>query len=143
MRNASLLLFIFAGNICFAGGEYSRGKIEHIEYKDSAWKFVFKQTTENKLMISNCDVLTVELEYQRVPWYSFLPFVESGHPSKKQTKNALVYLEHSFREGKYINFGYIGSGLKGTETKCLFKSKGLKLGSDQEGDYVVSFHSET
>jgi len=84
-----------------------------------------------------CDEFKVTVEYKNVPWYSWLPFVRSSHPTKQQTIKAASLLLDAFKTNRAIGFGYMGGGLIPTEEKCSFSSKGLTL---EFNNLVLSFH---
>lgn len=63
-----------------------------------------------------------------MPSWSWLPFVDTSHPSRQETAAAVEYLNKKFNNSVQTFFGYMGGGLlKVPSTDCLFKSKGLKL----------------
>jgi hypothetical protein len=94
-------------------------------------------------LIKDCKEIKVVVNHSRVPWFSWLPFVKSEHPTKKETLESIEYLRNASRANQTIYFGYMGYGLVPTDQKCSFKSKGLKIEKDDGKLLVLSYHNQT
>jgi hypothetical protein len=134
---AIFIFFVFSDS--YAGGDFREGKITTFSTKNSLTIFTFEQTDKRKVLIKPCEIIKIKLKYGYVPWYSWLPFIESssGHPSKTDNKKGLQHIKNAYENEKIINFGYMGSGLMPTDETCTFKSRGLLLNND----YIASYHN--
>ncbi len=121
----------------YAGGDYWQNTLEHVEETSSV--LVISMVLDNNR--SGCNRIQIKLNYQRVPWYSWLPFVKSGHPSAEETDEAIRYLKSNI--GKKITFGEMGRGLVMDGDSCHYVSKGLKLIKDEDLEFVMSYYHET
>lgn len=129
MRRLILYVILLAHTqSVLAGGNFVSGFVTEFSGRDGSYRFVFTATekTPSSPLIEGCPSLTVLVEYERVPWYSWLPFVESSHPTLEQTKVAGTALSEASSAMKRIAFGYMGNGLEPTKVKCTFSSKGLR-----------------
>lgn len=137
------ILILFSGP-AFAGGDFVIGRITNFSESAGSLSFRFEQTDRASDLMKGCRSFEVRMQYERVPWYAWLPFVHSAHPTREQTEEALKYLLTSFQNSYNVSFGYMGYGLSHTEESCVFESKGLQLDSfDSEGAMVVlSFYNE-
>lgn len=124
----------------YAGGGYPEpGHIVTIQ-RSSTYSATFQFKALKKPLIPNCPLLTVSVEHQRVPWYSWVPLLgHSSHPSFAQTKAALDSLTQSHKEKKVIVFGTMIAGLKPTATKCVYQSRGLQRTTTGE---IYSFFAQ-
>ena len=121
-----------------AGGDYVVGHVTSFAGTDGNYSFTFKQdqNIERRPLIDDCTELTVLVRYENVPWYAWLPFVRSSHPTRQQTIAAGSALASALRDSTVIAFGYMGNGLVSGKEKCAFISKGLLI----ENDVVLSFN---
>jgi len=127
--------------LALAGGDYASGKVRSFSGKDGVFTFTF--VTEQRLVgLEQCQSLTVNVEYGRVPWYSWLPFVHTNHPTKAQTESAASLLQDAHRASKPVLFGYLGYGLIPSSAPCTFKSKGLAIEHDSGHEFVLSYHDQ-
>lgn len=139
------VLFLWALPVANAGGDYVDGHVTSFHGDDSNFTFVFVASPPDRPLVEQCVVIEVHVEYGRVPWYSWLPFIISGHPTKQQTMEAGKYLSAAHGSLAPIRFGYVGYGLIPTETTCSFRSRGLVLEHiDADGHAaVLSYHDQT
>jgi hypothetical protein len=121
-----------------AGGDYVPGRVTAFSVSENIYSFEFEQAKDGGELVSGCKIFKVYVSYMNVPWYSWLPFIDSPHPTRKETKEALRYLHDSFREGRSIYFGYMGSGLQNTDNRCVFNSKGLAI----ENGIIISYYNQ-
>lgn len=130
------LAFLGAATTALAGGAAFPGKITTFSGSNGSCEFTFVPSREF-YGYEKCTELRVRVEYGRVPWYSWLPFVRSSHPTRAQTEQAAGVLEKAYREKSEVNFGYMGNGLVDSGEPCLFLSKGLMI---DNGKYILSFN---
>lgn len=130
-----LTLFLFSG-IALAGGDFVRGKLTGFSGESGNYSLTFEQSELSHELKPGCRVLHVEVSYEQVPRFSWLPFVHTRHPTKMQTDHAAEFLLAAYKEQNEIQFGYMGGGLVPTEHACSFSSKGLML---EEGGFVLSY----
>lgn len=137
-------MFLLWPALCFAGGDYVSGKVVGIKSEDGKYIIRFAQT-ENALpnLIAGCKEIETTVQYSRVPWFSWLPFISSSHPSRKETDEAIEYMRTANFNNQLIYFGYMGNGLVPTGAKCSFRSKGLRLFHDRGITSVLSYHDQT
>ena len=136
---ASFLLVPFAAA---AGGDYASGKVADFSGQNGSYAFTFKG--DRPLVgMNKCPSLKVLVEYQRVPWFSWLPFIESGHPTEEETDKAAKMLQAAEQGSNAVSFGYMGNGLVPSGEPCTFKSKGLSIKQDAGKEFVLSFHDQT
>ncbi len=133
------IAILLCPSVCSAGGDFVSGMVTDISGKNGAYVIRFVQSESRELM-EGCKELSVTVEYERVPWFSWLPLVKSGHPSKKDTDDSIEYLKNAKKNREAVNFGHMGNGLKPTGIECSFKSKGLKIIDDQGRRAVVSYY---
>ena len=126
--------------LCSAGGDYVQGRISKMSGEYGSYSFVFSQSDNRSNIVGGCREFTVRVSYSHVPWFSWLPFVRSSHPSFEQTENAAAILKMANSENSPIYFGYMGNGLVATDAKCVFDSKGLQVIDDKD-KIVLSFYS--
>lgn len=131
-----LCLFSSAG---LAGGDYFLGKVIAFAGENGNYTFRFAQSGPGRDFWNGCKELTVRVHYQRVPWFSWLPFVYSSHPTKQQTEIAALFLQGASRAGQEVYFGYLGYGLV-PNGACAFSSRGLRLDQDNGKPVVFSYH---
>lgn len=127
----------------FAGGEYWKVQVKN--------PILIVETNEVKLLllqkatglVKECKEIRVFVEHKNISMWSWLPFIHSSHPTEKETRSALDFLNNTLRKGKSTFFGYIGGGLsRSHDDTCVFKSKGLRveeIGEDKKL-VVFSFH---
>lgn len=120
------LAFLGAATTALAGGDCCPGKITAFSGSNGFYEFTFVPS-RGLVDYEKCTELRVRVEYGRVPWYSWLPFVRSSHPTSAQTEQAASVLEKAYREESEVLFGYMGAGLVDSGEPCLFLSKGLKI----------------
>lgn len=144
MRILMLSLLGIFSCASWAGGDYVLGKITGFSEADGVYKFRFTEMpTGRSNLMAGCPAFNVVLEYKRVPWYSWLPGVNTAHPTKTQTQAAIDFLQNANKTEQLIRFGYMGTGLEPAGNACTFKSKGLKLEIYKSEPVVVSYHNHT
>lgn len=136
-------LLVLLPVFCFAGGDYVAGRVEFVEQQGGVYVIHFIQTGGQHELIKDCKEITVIVKYSRVPWFYWLPFIKSEHPTKKETVESIEYLKNAGRANQTVYFGYMGYGLVPTGQKCSFKSKGLKIEVDDGKWLVLSYQDET
>jgi hypothetical protein len=142
-RTILILAFLIWPAFCLAGGDYVAGIVTNMSEKDGINIFRFVQADESRYeLMKGCKEIEVSVNYERVPWFSWLPFVKSGHPSKKETVEAIEYLEKARKNRQTVYFGYMGYGLVPTDTKCSFKSRGLQIIYDRGIRAVFSYYNQ-
>lgn len=134
-----LIFILFFPTLCFAGGEYSTVRIIELSGHETRISFSVEFLNSHKFY-ENCDTITVHLNYKKTPWFSWLPFVHTSHPTAADNQEAVSYLKHVYLNDKTVNFGYMGSGLNSTDQQCVFISKGLRLYKSDNFQYVLSYH---
>ncbi|WNB75576.1 hypothetical protein [Methylomonas koyamae] len=140
LQSYFLLIFLFfVSTIVYAGGEYWAVKVEDKISNNQPQELKLELSETPRGILQGCKRVTVQIEYQRVPVWSWLPFIGSSHPSKKETIEAVEYLNYKFSKSAQTYFGYIGGGLsKALSPECAFKSKGLKLMKiDKDNEFAV------
>ncbi|ANE54297.1 hypothetical protein [Methylomonas sp. DH-1] len=139
MIRIACLIFLFLGyNSVFAGGDYVFGRVLSFSGDAGKYNFTFSQTNINRMpLIKACYEFKVIVNFENVPWYSWLPFIRSSHPTKEQTVIAASLLLDAFEKSQEIGFGYMGGGLIPTLEKCTFVSKGLTSEFD---NVILSFN---
>jgi hypothetical protein len=133
------LCLVFLTALAFranAGGDYVSGYVTKFSMYAREYSFEFEQAKNEGELMNGCKKFKVRVNYQHVPWYSWMPFVDSSHPTWGNTKEALKYIDKSSNERHIIYFGYIGSGLARTAEPCIFNSKGLKISNG----VVISYY---
>ena len=141
-----LLIFIFLlpfSQLCYAGGDFVSGKISEVLEIEEEYTIGFTQTEVGSELKTGCRDITVIVNFSRVPWYSWLPFIKSSHPTKEQTVDAVKYLVDAKNSEKEIYLGYIGGGLIPADKICTFNSKGLVLERIEGTQVVISYHDPT
>ncbi len=134
-----LVILVFNSTLVHAGGDYWLVKVEEKITADLPQKLKFEINEPARGILQGCKKIRVLLEYQRVPAWSWLPFIDSSHPTKDDTTIAVEFLNNKFAKSAHTYFGYIGAGLfKVPSVDCTFKSKGLKLMKiDTENEFAV------
>ncbi len=136
-------LLVLLPAFCLAGGDAVAGRVGSVAQRGGVYVIRFTQTDGQPELIKDCKEIKVEVKYSRVPWFSWLPFLRSQHPSKKETLESIEYLKNANKANQTVYFGFMGYGLVPTSQKCSFKSKGLKIIELQNGNRaVMSFHDE-
>lgn len=135
------LLILFSGPV-MAGGDFVLGKILDIKVVNKGHLLEFKQEKGEHSLIKGCGVISVFVKYQRVPEYSWLPFIKSSHPTKDKHDEAIDYLKNAHKQNLEVYFGYMGGGLIPSEETCSFNSKGLALENVQGKKVVLSFNEQ-
>lgn len=133
-----IVLFFFF-QAALAGGAFAPGTIAELSVEGDLTSFTFERAARKPPLVEGCPSITVKVRYSRVPWYSWLPFARTSHPSEEQTRTALRYIESAYRDKSQVVFGPMGRGLMATEMPCVFRSRGLLLGGDEKGRHVLSF----
>ena len=128
-------------SLAFAGGDYVSGRVSSFSGADGAYNFTFV-SDQSLVGLEQCKTLTVNVEYERVPWYSWLPFIHTNHPTESQTESAASLLQAAHRTSQPILFGYLGYGLVPANAPCTFKSKGLAIENDSGHEFVLSYHDQ-
>jgi hypothetical protein len=144
IRKIAFISFLIWPALCFAGGDEVSGNVTGITGNGGKYIIRFIQTENDRPdLIAGCKEIEVTVQYARVPWFSWLPFISSYHPSKKETDEAVEYMRDAKRNNQLIYFGFMGYGLVPTGQKCSFKSKGLRIYREQGKTAVLSFHDQT
>lgn len=128
-------------SLALAGGDYVSGRISSFSGEDGVYAFTF-EAEQTLVGLEQCRSLKVNVEYALVPWYSWLPFVHTNHPTKAQTESAGSFLQAAYRTSRPILFGYLGYGLVPSSAPCAFKSKGLAIENDRGREFVLSYHDQ-
>jgi hypothetical protein len=131
---AVFLLAAFACPGAVAGGNATRGLVTAFSGADGDYRFTFQH--KGARLVMGCPALEVTVSYARVPWYSWLPGVQSRHPGLAQTVAAAAALQSAFKDKQEIYLGTMGMGLKRSTAGCTFRSKGLEL----QAGAVYSYH---
>jgi hypothetical protein len=130
-----------ASIIGHAGGDYVSGKVSGFTGSGGDYSFMFA-ADRTLVGFEACRVFKIQVTYQRVPWFSWLPFVHTNHPTREQTNVAAAALKQAAETDRPALFGYLGSGLVASGVPCTFKSKGLSLNHDSGNEFVLSFHDQ-
>ncbi len=141
MRILSLLILSVVSTVALAGGDYVLGKVTSFSGEGGNYSFHFIQTDGGKELMSRCREFDVQVNHVRVPWYSWLPFVQTSHPSKEKTNEAASFLLKAHQENRQVLFGYMGYGLVPSSAPCSFLSRGILLEAEKEKSFVLSFHN--
>jgi len=112
MKAITSLLLILLSQTSFAGGSYNEGKIINFNSNNDQTSFKFIQTDGESSLIKSCNEFMVLLQYERVPWFSWLPYVEASHPTEKQTILAVNFIREAYKNNKKILLGFMGAGFK-------------------------------
>jgi hypothetical protein len=128
---------------CFPGGDAVAGRVGSVVQQADVYMIHFIQTDGHDELINDCKEIKVEVKHSRVPWFSWLPFIKTEHPTKKETVESIEYLKNANKADQTVYFGFMGYGLVPTDKKCSFRSKGLKIIELQNGNRaVMSFHDQ-
>ena len=142
MKTIISLLLILLSQTSFAGGSYKEGKITNFNSNKDKTSFKFIQADGKPFLNKSCSEFVVHLQYERVPWFSWLPNVRTSHPTEKETILAVNFIKKAYKNNNNILFGYMGAGFKKTNENCTFRSRGLRLfNSNKENKFVLSFHN--
>jgi hypothetical protein len=136
LRRVCTLVLLVPG-AALAGGDYVPGRVANFSGDDGSYAFTFAADRE---LVQGCQTLEVRVRYSRVPWYSWLPFVHTSHPTKDQTDLAAAMLRQAAQTSRSVLFGYVGYGLVPSGERCTFVSRGLVLERDGDFEVVLSFH---
>lgn len=120
----------------YAGGDFSQFKVLAYSEMNAVYHFSLEEKQSSRQLISGCKNFDVRVNYKRVPWYSWLPFVHTSHPSYDDTIKALEYIKDAYDSNKDVYFGYMGNGLGRTSAACVFDSYGLKI----DGVTILSYY---
>ena len=123
-----------------AGGDAITGTVRTFSGESGSYHFQIVRTSEQELVGYPCTEFDITVEYQRVPWYSWLPFVHSSHPTEKDTEAAALYLKEAAQSSREVSFGYMGGGLMPTDKPCAYRAKGLELLGGSDPKTVVAYH---
>ena len=121
-----LIVLFFNISSAKAGGDYWSGKLQHeiIDNKPIVIKLLLKNP---RGLIDGCDLVIVKVEIPQLSFFSLF-HLSSSHPTKKETIEAIYFLNKNYKNSKEIYFGYIGRGLiKESVNNCIFKSRGLRI----------------
>jgi hypothetical protein len=140
MKALLVISSFLVASSALAGGNSVLGRVSAFTGERGTYSFRFEQTAKGYELLKGCPVFDVEVHFKRVPWHSWLPFVEPSHPTFEQTEVAAKFLQRSELEGRSVNFGYMGGGLIASDKPCRFHSKGLVLWEDGTPT-VVAFHN--
>ncbi|MBU0966323.1 MAG: hypothetical protein KKA54_08080 [Proteobacteria bacterium] len=139
---STFLITLIVTSSAFAGGDYWKYKIMAFdEAKGNAT--ITLQAIDKKDTFSNCNEIEIFSKYEHVPWFSWLPFVHTNHPTPKENHQAIDFIKLHYKNDQNIYFGYMGYGLVPTENACEFKSKGLRIEKINNLEIVTSYHNET
>jgi hypothetical protein len=136
-------LLVLLPALSMAGGDAVSVRVVSVLEENNAYLIHFMQSDNSPELFTDCREMKVTVKYSRVPWFTWLPFIKSGHPTRKETIDAIEHLRKANREKEPVNFGYMGNGLVPTGVPCSFVSKGLKKIIDDNKLFIVSFHDET
>jgi len=142
IRKIAFISFLILPALCFAGGDEVSGKVTGITVNEGKYIIHFIQTENAPDLVAGCKEFEVTVKYARVPWFSWLPFISSSHPSKNETEESIEYMRNAQRSNRLISFGYMGNGLVPTGEKCSFNSKGLRVYREQGKTAILSFHDQ-
>lgn len=95
-------LILLVPSICFAGGDAVSGLVKSIESKGDTILISFIEDDGQSDLNKNCKEYKINVKYSRVPWFSWLPFIKSSHPSKKETEEAIEYLKTAKKNNRTI-----------------------------------------
>jgi hypothetical protein len=140
---AVLACLAFLSSVAYAGGDYRFGKIATLSGSNGSYAITFVQSEPGPALLRGCAEFDVKVRYRRVPWFSWLPFVASNHPSLKETEAAAEFLREAFRNERPVFFGYMGHGLVSDDRLCSFLSNGLRVHSEDGRTFVLSYHDPT
>jgi len=129
------LLSLLSGH-ARAGGDFSQFKVLAYSEINGVYHFSLEEKQNSRQLIGSCKSFDVRVNYKRVPWYSWLPFVHTSHPSYDDTITALKYIKDAYDSNKDVYFGYMGNGLGSTSAACVFDSYGLKI----DGTTILSYY---
>ena len=135
-----LLLACFLSGTLTSGGDYGVYKVDSIvENGDISIIYLFVVRKPSSLL-DDCERIKLSIDYERVPWFSFLPFVHTNHPSADDTETALNFLHRGMNESSEIYLGYVGSSML-SAGECDYLGKGLRveLFGDEKYEAVVVF----
>ncbi len=138
----TLMIMAFISLACNAGGDYWYVKVN--TYISSKEPVTFDLTVlENtpRDVIEHCKVITVMLDYENIPFWSWFPYSPSSpRPTQRETLKALDVMNAAFKSNSKIYFGYMSGGLaREKNDRCSFKSKGLRLKSADRSQQPVVF----
>jgi|GEM_PF-3596669 len=105
-----LVISFFMSPPAWTGGDYWLIKVEDKITTDVPQKLKFEFSLPARGILQGCKQITVLLEYQRVPAWSWLHFIDSSHPTKDETTIAVEFLNNKFAKSAQAYFGYIGGG---------------------------------
>lgn len=142
MRALVPVILCLLSSAALAGGDFTLGKVIAISGESGNYSFRFVQTDRRKELLAGCREFNVIVHYERVPWFSWLPFVHTTHPSKQQTEDAALFLRSASQSSQEIYFGYMGYGLVRTGSSCSFSSRGLVLEQEQGKQFVLSYYDQ-
>ena len=137
------LVFLILGLVVspvFAGGDFVLGKLSRFSESKGKISFHFIQSDNGLELLPNCREFDMSVEYERVPSYSWIPFIKTTHPSYDQNAKAALFLQKAYVEKREVLFGYMGSGISETKVKCSFVSRGLMLEGDEKMQFVLSYY---
>ncbi len=134
------LALILSPSSAWAGGGYGTPvKVSAYQTRDSISEIVLEALSSTSIEGKKCKRITLQVEYSRVPWYSFVPLMGSAHPSYAETQTALAYLQKSQQNKQSLLFLSM-SGLATTANACRFVSKGLRLQTQAADNLISSYY---
>lgn len=84
-----------------------------------------------------CEILEVNGSHASLRWF----FFGAGYMTKENTSAALAYLKQAHIEGRVVQFGEMGNGLRlEKDAPCKGLSRGLALMSDSNEPMVLSYY---
>ena len=131
----ALCVLSLLSDYAHAGGDFSQFKVLTYSEMNDVYHFSLEEKKNSRQLINGCKNFDVRVNYKRIPWYSWLPFVHTSHPSYDDTIKALNYIKDAFDSNKDVYFGYMGNGLGKTSAACVFDSYGLKI----DGVTILSY----
>ena len=140
---AALISLAFLSSVTYAGGDYRLMKITEFSGSNGIYTMRLVQSDPAPPLMTGCSKFDVRVQSQRVPWFSWLPFVVSNHPSRNETEAAADFLKGASQRKQSVLFGYMGHGLAEGERVCSFLSKGLRLHREGDRLFVLSYHNRT
>ncbi len=118
------------------------GKVSEYSGDDGNYRIHFKQVRMQGKLTSGCKEFDVAIVHETTPWYAWMPFVETTHPTKEETLEAASFLEAAAKGSREIYFGYVGNGLELRGRACLFSSHGIIKYNDRGRTCILSFFDE-
>lgn len=135
-----LILFITNASTVEAGGDYWTVKVKDEIVGATSIDLKLSLLEEPRGVVAGCSSIVVHVKHQTVPFWAWLPFISTNHPTQGETMEAIRFLNKKYNTSEYTYFGYIGGGLYKEEgSECTFNSRGLRLERDEHTNQDVVF----